>query len=229
MHDNKKILTALESTTLNKNYIFYEEKNEDFILSLGNKLFNGKYYYENGISKFVIIPLYENYVIKIPYTGYLDSDENSSSKNFYYQPDGCYSDFFGGEDEKRPWDYCATEVLRYSIAKEYNFNFCFAETKFIGFSNGYPIYIQEKCVPLSSCSREHSYSIEERVMTSNICNYYNINGDWLTDFRLYYGNNILVNFVNFLKNMDWDDDLRSSNIGYINHRPVLIDYSGFLE
>ena len=40
---------------------------------------------------------------------------------------------------------------------------------------------------------------------------------------------MLVNFINFIQEKNWDDDLRDENIGYINNRPVLIDYSGFLE
>ena len=56
-----------------------------------------------------------------------------------------------------------------------------------------------------------------------------INIDWLTDFRLKYGEEELIRFSNFIRDCGWDDDLRDDNIGYLSEKPVLIDYSGFME
>ena len=55
--------------------------------------------------------------------------------------------------------------------------------------------------------------------------------DWLADFELWYGQEELINFIDFLTHQQyWDDDLRDANIGYDDdNRPVIIDYSSFLD
>ena len=195
---------------------FYEEKNDLFI-----EYIKDTFYYDNGASKFVLIPKDPDadFVIKIPYNGSLHGDD--------FWEEYCWAE----NDADRPWDYCATEVYRFFIAKEHGLAECFAETKFLDFINDYPIYIQERCVPLSTNLDRSKHSLKEKTKTLSLCgeklDFINLN--WLTDFRLYYGEDIFVDFVNFVSENGWDDDLRSDNIGYINDRPVLIDYSGFWE
>ena len=224
----KELSEFFQSSILNINKKFYEEKNLDFLSSLKENIFNNQYDYAYGATKFVLIPFNEDYVIKIPYTGaFYDcyNDKNSCSVEVEYRK------FYGSNNEKRPWDYCATEVERYNIAKELNLNMCFAETRFLTFVNNYPIYIQEKCTVFSSCIKNHKHSKDEISRTFKISGYpdFIIDENWLTDFRLYHGNQIFIDFIDTITGLEWADDLRQDNLGYIGSRPVLIDYSGFAE
>ena len=179
-----------------------------------------KYTYDYGATKFVLIPLdkKKDYVIKIPFTGEWDEFEDE------------YTEFCNSNDRERPWDYCGGEAWRYKIASEFGLEDYFAETKLIGFINEYPIYVQERCVTFWE-STGRVYSDQEKQTTRNILAGFSerISVEWSTDFRLYFGANALVDFIDFLAENAWDDDLRYHNIGYIGDRPVLIDYSGYYE
>lgn len=232
-YNAEKILSVLDNTILDINNDFHEGKNEAFISNLGKNIFNGCYDYANGISKLVIIPAEEkyDYVIKIPYTGSCNFESGwySGSRNQYYHRG--YEDFYpfeAGTYDLRPWDYCAIEVEHYAIASSEGFSDCLAQTKFIGCVKDYPIYIQEKCETLRSCSCSHYHSEEEISNFISSHKWNNIPCDWLIDFKSYFGEIKLNNFLNFINNVGWHD-LRDENIGYIKNRPVLIDYSDFLE
>lgn len=230
-YNKEKILDMLSTAPLYEGIKFHEGKNDDFFNCMDDD-FSNYYDYAYGATKLALIPINneEDYVIKIPYTGsyYYESGYYTS---IYYHPSKTeYRDFVEADDLNHPWDYCAAEAKRYLQAKQKGLAECFAKTELIGYVNNYPIYVQEKCITFSACGKKHSHTKEEKLKTSKCCNnYYGINGDWLTDFRLYYGEHILLKFINFIQNMNWDDDLRNDNIGYINNRPVLIDYAGFLD
>ena len=229
-YNKDALLQLLSNAPLYGGMIFHEGDNESFLTSMGPDFCN-QYSYEYGASKFVLIPFDDNekYVIKIPYTGSYNFESgyySSSSSQHYHSGTNEYCDYYGSDYDERPWDYCAGEVQRYKKAEKYGLAECFAKTEFLGYVNDYPIYIQEKCTV--SSYYKNSHSVEEQEKTSKCCGTYkNINNDWLTDFRIYYGEEILLKFINFIHDNDWDDDLRKDNIGYIENRPVLIDYSGF--
>lgn len=228
-------INMLKKSILHKGMDFYEDLNSTFFDSLGDgidKIFT----YNCGASKLVLIPIdpSEKYVIKIPYTGYYYSSYNyerteRTGSFLHYQH--TYDRYEAGEVEAVPWDYCATEVKRYRDARKEGLERHFAKIFFYTTINGYPIYLQEKCNILSKTRKNHRFSKEERSKTYSIehlpdvC----INIDWLTDFRLKYGEEELIRFSNFIRDCGWDDDLRDDNIGYLSEKPVLIDYSGFME
>lgn len=170
--------------------------------------------YSNGASKFVLIPKYKDYVIKIPFTGMIHLD-------------GVYEEYSQADDYDRPWDYCMNEVFRYETAKEDGMEEFFAETKFVGYMKGFPIYTQVKCEVLNP--NEHYYSKEERDKTRSLTKYASINVDWLTDIRTQMGEDAVVKFVNYVDYQGWNDDLRADNIGYLNGHPIVVDYSSFLD
>lgn len=229
-YNKKEILDMLSAAPIYGDEEFHEGRNNEFINSLGFD-FNNNYNYAFGATKLALIPVSKekDYVIKIPYTGSYNHESGYYS-DIYHPGREDYWAYYAAECEDRPWDYCGGEVYRYAIAESEGLAECFAKTKLLGYINNYPIYIQEKCITFNECCFKHRHSIEERRRTSKCChNYDEINEDWLTDFRLYYGEDKLIHFISFLKEFKWDDDLRNDNIGYIGNRPVLIDYSGFLD
>lgn len=229
-YNKEELLNMLSTAPLYEGIEFHEGRNDEFFNCINN--FHRYYSYAYGATKLALIPIKEekDYVIKIPYTGGYNYESSYRDNSIYYPTKTEYWEYTAAENKDRPWDYCACEVKRYKIAKKQGLSKCFAKTKLLGYINDYPIYIQEKCTTLSSCRLEHRHTKEENLKTSNYCNnYFEISMDWLTDFRLYYGKHILLKFVNFIQNLGWDDDLKTNNIGYIKNRPVLIDYSGFLD
>jgi hypothetical protein len=205
-----------------------------------------------GISKAVLIPKDEKYVIKIPFKGAINSyyakpssslfSDSTSSLNYSYidEPIDEYREFSGGgsgcyTSTGRPqdncWDYCLTEILTYRLAKQAKVNYAFAKTKFLGYINEHPIYIQEKCTMFSEQhpQLENSYTKQRTSSVRQYClnkNYYSFNDVWLTDAYEYYGKNKFDKILNFIKDIELTD-LHYGNLGYIGSRPVFVDYSDF--
>ena len=185
-YNREELLKIFASAILYEGKKFHEGMNEDLLYSLDGNFY--KYDYNHGATKLVIIPKKEDFVIKIPYTGSYEYYSGYYSNSIYRQGREDYWEFVAGENPFRPWDYCANEIIRYDKALENGFAKYFAKTELLGFIHNYPIYIQEKCVTLSSDRHFHRYSKEENLKTSNCYkNYYNISINCLTDFRLKYG------------------------------------------
>lgn len=179
--------------------------------------------YSYGASKFVLIPKNsDDYVIKIPFNGFVEENWREGETNFlaFYE-----ADTSGG------WDYCSVEAERYVKAEKAGFSTALAKTSLLCYANDYPIYIQERCEVYSDRFDyfERRHSKEENSKTLSLIeadHFYEMNKDWLTDFRYYYGEEFFIKFMNFIDENCWDD-LRLDNIGYLDKKPVLIDYSSF--
>ena len=205
---------------------FTEDDADSFYYNLPDKtkIFFNHYMY--GASKIVLIPTEADFVVKIPFNGSYYDGLNNENDN---EDDLVFEEFLdaGAVSE---WDYCAEEEYRYNIAKELNFHEFFAQTKFLFEINDYPIYIQEKCEVFSQLDDNSvSHSIEENNKTSSLVSNINewLDINWLTDCRIYYGDEKFQSFCQYISNDTQWGDLRGDNIGYLNKRPVLIDYSNF--
>ena len=221
--DRNKILAFLEESNLPNMVNFIDDDAYYFYDSLDAKI-KEEYDYNYGATKCVLIPHKGDYVIKIPFTGVWDFDSDAPTT------------FCSAPCSERDWDYCGAEYERYKEAYRNNLKDYFAPVLCIGCVGHFPIYVQAKCITLEDkyscgCAKSFRFSDEERNKTLKISKacWVNINLDWLTDFRLSYGEKIFDTFLRFLCDREWDDDLRTENIGYLNDRPVLIDYAGFLE
>ena len=205
--------------------LFIEEKpfTEDIFTSFVDNL-PIDFIADSGATKAVIIPPKENFVIKIPFQGFIGEcynhdkecweDEFVSYDNAYYSDSG--------------WDYCLSEVEIYMRAIEAGVQQIFAKTDFITTVDGHPIYIQEKAEIFNQ--RDHFHSREQlRKTREKTKNYYcEANEDWLTDVLEYYGEDIFLDFLRFVDDLQITD-LHSGNLGYIDKRPVITDYSGYHE
>ena len=168
--------------------------------------------YATGCTKAVIWTEDMEYVIKIPFVG---DEEGVFSGSFY---------------TKEGWDYCAEEVERYKLACRYNLNDFFLETVFVDKINDYPIYAQKRvCIFgdqnfYSSHSQEQRQSVTSKLRDKKI--WVALPIDWLIDAQLYYGEERVDDLLSFLKDFDFQD-LHSGNVGYLNGKPIIVDYAGF--
>ncbi len=171
---------------------------------------------DHGASKMVIIIPKINIVVKIPFIG-----------------DGCAE--YGGartQNEKDSWNYCQKELETYIMAKIDGVEKAFAKVQKIGFVQGHPIYIQEIADPLDKIYGNYSnHSKKEKDFVKDFFNTKTtkfINSDWSADMVRCNGELFFEKLIRFIEKLDIID-LRTSNIGYIDNRPVLIDYAGFEE
>ena len=198
----------------------------------------GKYIEENGYdfeynvyygaTKAVIVPNNEDFVIKIPFAG------SNDYENQPYDYDAI-TDTYIYDDEYDPfvplkYDYCRLEEENYEYARENDVEDYFAKITLIDFIDGFAIYVQEKVASFySSKSRTH-YSEAERKALRQSYEYdlERIPLDWALDFINAYGEEEFINFLNFT--IDYHiNDLHGENVAYRNGKPILCDYSGFWE
>ena len=211
--------------------------------------------YSSGVTKGVLIFKGLDFVVKIPFSGsgeyYEEHWENEEDGEWI----GCYTkeerythtpanlhfceektNFreFTGADEEEGWNYCKVEAQVSKCAEEEGVIRCFAETYFLGTAGDYPIYAQERCAIFcdEESSRRESYKkrtksdydslreVRERV------DFYDCDDNWLLDFLIYWGEEILQRLANFVFEHSIND-LHNGNIGYRKGVPVLVDYSSF--
>lgn len=162
-------------------------------------------------------------------------------KSHYCKMEGCedYYEFHGADfdEESKGWDYCVVEQLRYEKAVAAGLDIMFAKTEFIGRvgDSNHPIYIQERCNMFdeeyfSSNKEKYSRRTEKDYKKVNSLrkefSFHMLNDDWVLDFIIFFGEELLRKFVNFC--FDWNiHDLHDGNIGYHDGIPCLVDYSSY--
>lgn len=212
----------------------YEFNDEDCWEFWSNITDRGHYYndenakFENGASKFCLIPKDEDYVIKVPFNSlWIEGTYNEETDEY---EDGDYASLT---------DYCKLERDNYVKAKEQfpGAEKFLAETKCV-YSSDLKFYIQEKVTGYWELNEENGSLNELRISTTseklkevistNACS--EIPAHWfedLLDYGLIYDEMDAVNqFLDFLLNTRIND-LCGRNVGYIGDKPVLFDYSGW--
>lgn len=218
----KEIIEALEYANFDE---FSEYTYQDNVLDIFREKYKKPWYYETGASKLVIIPENEDFVIKIPFEGMYPEAEWDDENEEYYESE---FEHFCGADTNNEWDYCEVEAERYELSKTYGVEQCFAKCEKIAEIDGYPIYIQQKA-KMYNCLEKSNHTEEDIKSVSKICsdNYYEcFNKEWLGDVFNYFGEKIFNIFMQFLSDFNVND-LHSGNLGYINGKPVLVDYSSW--
>ena len=224
-------LTVLKNVNLSKNKFFSTKNISDDIFDRLPRDFS--YDWAEGETKLVIIPFDYNWVIKIPYNGYAGKRMTNGTICHYAD----YFDY-GSTDIRHFWDYCYTESCLYQKARTKKIAEIFAKEIYIGSINGYPIYAQQKAegYDMEACSfselkitkeeSEYLGSILQNNDTSVGPSFTTSTYTWLADVLIYYGRVFLNKVLSFIKKNEISD-LHSGNVGYINNRPVIIDYSSF--
>jgi len=199
-------------------------KFENFIRKNKKKIFNS-FQVKNGMTKGVLIPLSKDYVIKIPFMGY------ESFINGFHLFDGAFEPEEDAYKELQgSWNYCQREEEIYNLAKEYHVAEFFAQVKQIDNFENYPIYLQ----PYANIGSKSMISLEDDarkvVKVRKFCEemgFYAFNTRWMADALEYYGFSKVKEFCFFMNKFYLNDDLHEENIGYIDNRPVLVDYGGY--
>ena len=195
--------------------------------------FSFSYTYLSGVSKAVIIPDDENFVIKLPFCGMWDNYEF----NLFSVPDvGILHDT----------DYCARELYLYHLAKKCGVSEILVKNTYIGKINDEPVY-KQKYVSTFRMYYEDEFALEQDFDESVIhtdkeinamikscektgwkySSYDHIFNTWLVDVHNYYGEKKFVNILNFIST--YLGDLHSENIGYDGDKPVILDYADFFN
>lgn len=195
-----------------------------------------KVIYAKGVSKMCLIPEDTNWVLKVPFEGFIeyfyDEDESEAHEEFVHNE--------GAHNSKNNWDYCLSEVEYCEIAKDYGVGEFFAEARCFGnCSNGIyktlPAYIQEKCVTYSEIGWEdEKYKPSEDsikiVNSSDKYRYKSFQLDWIASAIDFYGEEKVDELFRFLnEHSEINGDFHSGNYGYraSDNSPVLIDYTGW--
>ena len=224
MNYNEKTLLSILDELSYYDYSFNSQKIDYGALDFLNNYFSFEYFY--GASKVVIIPKGADYVIKIPFDEYYDEEFEEANPLEY-----------ANDSKLHCWDYCYNELYRYHIAKKNGFGHLFAKVKLLGKINYRPIYIQEKVRTIQKTNKNYTKANEnnrKKVITSlhsrNLA-IGNIDLDWLCSVEKEYGTEFMVNFVKFLSENEWDDDLHFNNVGYTrsDYLPIIFDYAGFMD
>lgn len=178
---------------------------------------NVSFEYHSGATKVVILFPGAEYVIKIPFNGAWEFNE--------YGDEELFCEFENGS-ELTSWDYCQGEVEEYSRAESYEIESFFAKIEYIGDVNGHPIYIQERAEILDQMYK--CYSKEKQTPAHTKCNNKSFkwfNSTWIVDLFDYCDDSMFDAVMSFAT--EYLCDLHSGNVGYINGKPVLVDYAGF--
>lgn len=163
---------------------------------------------ETGVSKVVIIPSEEEYVIKIDLDSYDGGIELSDN-------------------------YLDTECRYSQLAEKVGLGDVFAKTSYWGTYGGRDIYLQER-VSLDYEQREKFDSISNTTLmklskrSSKVREKCGMTPILTSALYNYYGEEKFETILNFL-NENRINDLHNGNWGFIGERPVIFDYSGFHE
>ena len=198
---------------------------EDFINTITLFKEGKDFVYDTGVTKLVIIPKHEKYVIKIPFSG---------SYNWV----GDYEPFYGASGPCED-NYCEAELDYYQTAVEEGFDEFFLPIERVLTDSGYYVYIQAKaesfCCDMEDEDEAQFSSIESRKKYRDLDNHttitYNFNNIelWMSSCLEQLEGNVekLVNFISFLHEWSIDQDLHRGNVGYYHNKPVIIDYGGY--
>ena len=193
----------------------------------------------HGVSK-LVIDLFprEEFVIKIPFNGCYWGKWDKETEEYDAFHQWCEFEYAPTPETQMAynWDYCNTEVEKYLDIVDKGLECFFAETKMLCSSkNFYPIYIQEKVLPIreysSSSARTPSKDSLKRakeIRNERTC--YISNVEWLANALEFYGEELTNIFLDYLRDDDIvGQDLHSGNYGYrvSDGSPCILDYSSW--
>lgn len=172
--------------------------------------------YSLGCSKIVLFfDEYPDVVIKIPFQGVRDLDEDT----FEITDERCYN-----------VDYCSLEYKIYQCAVQEKLDRVFAEEEFLGFYLDLPLYVAEKCSDYYSLAADPSQDSKQKAskLASEKLDRYSDLKHYLPIIIEQYGEDFAERLVDFF-NVNEIDDLHYDNVALKDGWFKFIDYSSFDE
>lgn len=193
-----------------KNELYFS----DWIRDFGNPLSSCEI--ASGMTKYVIIPDDLNWVIKLP---------------IQVRPDQYRREEF--LTKFSAYDYCDLETRNFAYAEEKGVNVFFAESYFLSLYKGIRIYIQRK----AECDEQEFDDRLKKYASHYVSETYNedVFNEVVSDYVLSMdGSESLEAIFGDVPTELYDlieernvNDLHCGNYGFINEKPVIIDYSGY--
>lgn len=186
----------------------------DWVRDFGNPLSSCTI--ESGMTKYVIIPTNFNWVIKLPI----------QVRPEQYRREEFLTKF-------NAYDYCDLETRNFVYAEEKGLDAFFAESYFLSLYKGIRIYIQRK----AECDEEEfddrlknyaSHYVDESCnedVFDEVVSDYVLNMDGSESLEAVFGD-VPQELQDMIDERNIND-LHCANYGFINEKPVIIDYSGY--
>lgn len=179
-----------------------------------------------GATKLVFIPPEYDFVIKIPFKGVYETNEEDDYEFIEFQNAVYPISMTWGND------YCRSEAEYYQYAKDLKVDKLFCATYYYTYLNHIPIYISKKANDIGKVLNFY-LSIEEFEKIDNIVketHLYNVfNYSFFSRALHFVSIEYLKNFFYFLEECDLHD-FTSDNYGVLdNGCPVILDYSDYRE
>ena len=203
------------------NKVLYENNMQDF-------------YYSVGASKVVFVSERNDYVLKIPFSGYWHYIEEVNEDGLYDGRDEFVS--YQNSRSESCWNYCETEEEVYTDAVKFGVAHFFAATELYGYTpTKYPVYIQPRVISYFNYENNHSRERTEEELTyaTNILQgsrrRIGLSTEWIADAIVAFGEESVLNLISFIDFIDITD-LHRSNYGYtLDGKPIIFDYAGWHE
>lgn len=216
-------MTIYDIQTIFKNCDFEELTESTVVNKVINRLPRDlEFTFFTGLTKVVFVFPGLDYVIKIPYFG----ATRETYQDYRYVNE--FVAFEGAWDSGNGDDYCKAEMMIYQDALLSGVEQLFAPNELMCHLNGTPVYMQPLCEVYENCPHE-ALDLYTQRMIETTCeekDFGCFNPEWLVDVLNYYGEDVLIAFLDFLEDNNITD-LHDGNLGYHNGAPVLIDYGGF--
>ena len=198
---------------------------EEIIKPLEEYLKNTEIKFEaySGATKLCLVPIDDenNFVIKIPFTGYEYSDDYHEFK----------SDGYGITYEVG--NYCEIELERSLCLIRNGYGDKVAKVSYICTIDDIHIYKQEKVIRIAeNYDVSRINPLAEQYMQINGLKLDDIDIYWLSSLYDYSFNDKkeVEDFLNFISYTGYLEDLNDCNVGWTSHfRPVIFDISGYHE
>lgn len=185
------------------------------------------YDFFNGVSKLVIVPDEFSFVVKIPFNGHYEWDEESEEEKFYSFENAC---------DEAPDDYCMDEYNKYLSLKKAGFADIAAETTIICNIDGRNFYAQEKVLSYYEGKTRSHPSKESYEKATSLERKYQVGftDDWVAAVIETYGEEFWKKFLDWNESQCSRDsvltDMHTGNYGYrMDGRPVIFDISGWRD
>ena len=193
----------------------------------------------SGVTKGVLLIEGCNFVIKMPFYG-SERDEEYVDGLGYTEAMEVYGSDWSSREVKcelypfenaageTPWDYCSAEAQIYQYAEEEGVEQFFAKTEFLGYAQGWPVYIQERAVMYRDMdapehSSKHLSYINRELLARAFSD---LAASQVADLVAEYNEEAFQRLDKFCEDYSVTD-LHQGNIGYLHGKPVLVDYSSY--